>query len=546
MGADVVAAVIQGNVPRLGLDFNSQREAVLRNHVEGTLTLAADVADGTQPQPDLVIWPENASDVDPLRDQAAAALIQGAVDAIAAPVLVGAVVDNPADPSTILNVGIVWEPTTASDAGGPSEVYVKRHPVPFGEYIPFRSWLRLVSDEVDRVPRDFAAGDRAGVLQMGPARVGDVICFEVAYDGLVRSTVVEGAQLLIVQTNNATFGRTPQTEQQLAMSRLRAVEHGRWVLVAATVGVSATIAPDGTVEQRAEIFTQAQLVQAVRLSDDADARRPAGRPARGRDRADRFRRRCLVGYRHLASSPAETRRHRPLTTTRPRRSDRLPRLRRPGRHPHLRRGGPTSSASSSRVRTSVPDAHVLVADDNSPDGTGEIADRLAAADDHVHVLHRAGKQGLGAAYLDAFDWALDRRVRRRRRDGRRRLAPPEQLPRLLDAVDAGADLVLGSRWVAGGRVVNWPRSREVLSRGGNTYARLALGLPLHDATGGYRAFRAATLKGLDLDSVASQGYCFQVDLARRAVELGFTRRRGADHVRRARGGRQQDEPGHRR
>ncbi|HYN74562.1 MAG TPA: apolipoprotein N-acyltransferase [Candidatus Limnocylindria bacterium] len=267
LGATVVAAVIQGNVPRLGLDFNSQREAVLRNHVEGTLKLAAAVADGTQPQPDLVIWPENASDVDPVGDPAAAALIQGAVDTIAAPVLVGAVLDNPADPSTILNVGIVWEPSGASDPGGPSEVYVKRHPVPFGEYIPFRSLARLVSKEVDRVPRDFAAGDRAGVLQMGPARVGDVICFEVAYDGLVRSAVVEGAQLLTVQTNNATFGRTPQTEQQLAMSRLRAVEHGRWVLVAATSGVSATVAPDGTVEQRAEIFTEAQLVQAVRLSD---------------------------------------------------------------------------------------------------------------------------------------------------------------------------------------------------------------------------------------------------------------------------------------
>ncbi|HYN74563.1 MAG TPA: polyprenol monophosphomannose synthase [Candidatus Limnocylindria bacterium] len=176
----------------------------------------------------------------------------------------------------------------------------------------------------------------------------------------------------------------------------------------------------------------------------------------------------------------------------------------------------------SRVRTSVPEAHVLVTDDNSPDGTGAIADRLAADDDHVHVLHRAGKHGLGAAYLDAFHWALDRGydvVVEMDADGSHR---PEELPSLLAAVDAGADLVLGSRWIEGGRVVNWPRSREMLSRGGNTYARLALGLPLHDATGGYRAFRAATLKGLDLDSVESQGYCFQVDLARRAVELGFT------------------------
>jgi dolichol-phosphate mannosyltransferase len=175
-----------------------------------------------------------------------------------------------------------------------------------------------------------------------------------------------------------------------------------------------------------------------------------------------------------------------------------------------------------RVRSAVPDAHIAIADDNSPDGTGQIADRLAAADDHVHVLHRTRKEGLGAAYLEAFTWALERGydiVVEMDADGSHR---PEELPALLREIEAGADLVLGSRWVPGGRVVNWPKSREVLSRGGNTYARVALGLPLRDATGGYRAFRAATLKGLDLESVASQGYCFQVDLARRALARGFT------------------------
>ncbi len=265
-GPAVVAAVIQGNVPQLGLDFNAQREAVLRNHVAGTEQLAADVAAGRAEQPDLVIWPENASDVDPYRDAGAAELIQGAVDAIGVPVLVGAVITNPDDPQTVLNVGIVWGPTT-QDGSGPGERYVKQHPVPFAEYIPFRSIARRISSQVDRVARDFAPGTEPGVLQVGPAKVGDVICFEVAYDGLVRTTVRAGADLLSVQTNNATFGRTPQTEQQLAMSRLRAVEHGRWVLVAATSGVSATIAPDGDVVQRAEIFTSAQLVQQVRLSD---------------------------------------------------------------------------------------------------------------------------------------------------------------------------------------------------------------------------------------------------------------------------------------
>lgn len=172
-----------------------------------------------------------------------------------------------------------------------------------------------------------------------------------------------------------------------------------------------------------------------------------------------------------------------------------------------------------RLRAAVPEAHALVVDDASPDGTGEVADRLAAEDPQVHVLHRLGKQGLGAAYLAGFDWGLSRGYEvlvEMDADGSHQ---PEQLPRLLAALE-DADLVLGSRWVPGGSVVNWPRSRELLSRGGNTYVRIALGVGLRDATGGFRAFRRATLEKLDLDGVASQGYCFQVDLARRAVERG--------------------------
>ncbi|WP_419993353.1 polyprenol monophosphomannose synthase [Streptomyces boninensis] len=173
-----------------------------------------------------------------------------------------------------------------------------------------------------------------------------------------------------------------------------------------------------------------------------------------------------------------------------------------------------------RVRGSVPEAHVLVADDNSPDGTGKLADELAAEDDHVHVLHRQGKEGLGAAYLAGFRWGLERGygvIVEMDADGSHQ---PEELPRLLTALK-GADLVLGSRWVPGGRVVNWPKSREFISRGGSMYSRVALDVPIRDVTGGYRAFRRETLEGLGLEDVASQGYCFQVDLARRAVEGGF-------------------------
>ena len=173
-----------------------------------------------------------------------------------------------------------------------------------------------------------------------------------------------------------------------------------------------------------------------------------------------------------------------------------------------------------RVRASVPDADVLVVDDGSPDGTGDLADRRAESDDRIHVLHRTQKAGLGAAYLAGFGWGLDRgydALVEMDADGSHR---PEELPRLLAALRS-ADLVLGSRWVPGGTVLNWPASRKVLSRGGNFYTRMALGIPLRDATGGYRAFRAGTLRALGLDGVASEGYCFQVDLAWRALQQGF-------------------------
>jgi dolichol-phosphate mannosyltransferase len=169
-----------------------------------------------------------------------------------------------------------------------------------------------------------------------------------------------------------------------------------------------------------------------------------------------------------------------------------------------------------RVRSAVPDADVLIADDNSPDGTGDIADKLALTDDHVHVLHRPGKQGLGAAYLAGFGWALDRgygAMVEMDADGSH---DPAELPSLLAALE-DADLVVGSRWVKGGTVSNWPRSRELLSRGGNAYARVMLGLSVHDATGGYRAYRAATLNDIALHTVTSQGYCFQIDLTLRAA-----------------------------
>lgn len=174
-----------------------------------------------------------------------------------------------------------------------------------------------------------------------------------------------------------------------------------------------------------------------------------------------------------------------------------------------------------RVRSAVPEADLLIVDDNSPDGTGELADKLAAADGRIHVMHRAGKSGLGAAYVAGFGWALDRgygAAVEMDADGSHQ---PEDLPRLLAALDH-ADLVVGSRWVPGGKTVNWPGYRQFISRGGNTYARLMLNIAVRDATSGFRAYRAHTLRKLALEEVTSQGYCFQIDLTLRTVQAGLT------------------------
>ena len=173
-----------------------------------------------------------------------------------------------------------------------------------------------------------------------------------------------------------------------------------------------------------------------------------------------------------------------------------------------------------RLHEALPEVHALVVDDGSPDGTGQLADQMAAADERVHVLHRTEKAGLGAAYVAGFGWALERDygvIVEMDADGSH---GPEDLPRLLDAL-TDADLVLGSRYVPGGRVVNWPKYRELISRGGGLYSRLALGAKVRDITGGFKAFRREVLEKINIQTVASQGYCFQIDLTWRTIEAGF-------------------------
>jgi apolipoprotein N-acyltransferase len=259
-GTTVTIAAVQGNVPRLGLDFNSQRRAVLDNHVKETQVLAAEIAAGKLAKPDFVIWPENSSDIDPLRNADAAAQIERAAEAVDVPILVGGVLQNP-DGRTTSNSALVWEPGV-----GVIERADKRRVQPFGEYMPWREFFRLFSSYVDRAGY-FVPGTGPGVVDMAGTKVGVTICWEVAFDDLVKDSVDNGAQVLAVPSNNATFGFTQMTYQQMAMSQVRSVEHDRTSIIATTSGVSATIDPDGTVTQSTTQFTPAVLVNQTVLRD---------------------------------------------------------------------------------------------------------------------------------------------------------------------------------------------------------------------------------------------------------------------------------------
>ncbi|MBA2531603.1 MAG: apolipoprotein N-acyltransferase [Nocardioidaceae bacterium] len=252
-------ATIQGDVPGTGADGLGQQQEVLRNHAALTAEYAAQVRAGTAPAADIVLWPENASDIDPFTSPGVEDLIDSAVRDVGVPTLVGSIVDGPR-PGTARNVGIVWDPQN-----GAGDTYVKRHLVPFGEYIPFRSLLAPYVSRLDQIPRDMLPGDDPGVLQIGPALIGDMMCFDVAYDDIVRDVARNGAQLLVVQTNNATYLGTDQPEQQWAISRMRAIETGKDVVVASTNGISGVANATGEVVSRSASGQPQILVDTVRL-----------------------------------------------------------------------------------------------------------------------------------------------------------------------------------------------------------------------------------------------------------------------------------------
>ena len=260
----LVVAAVQGNVPRLGLDFNAQRRAVLDNHVQQTLRLADDVRASRAPQPDLVVWPENSSDIDPLINNDAAQQIDTAARAIIAPILIGAVLSNPpqsTDPRSTSNTMILWSPED-----GPGARHDKKILQPFGEYLPWRGFFRLFSDYAERAGF-FVPGAGSGVVDAADVAVGVATCWEAVFDRAPRESVRNGAQVLVIPTNNATFNET-MSRQFLAFAKIRALEHRRPVVVAGTTGVSAIITADGRVVDETAFFTADYLISRIELNDE--------------------------------------------------------------------------------------------------------------------------------------------------------------------------------------------------------------------------------------------------------------------------------------
>jgi apolipoprotein N-acyltransferase len=249
----VQLAAIQGNVPRVGNELSAQRAAVLNNHLRTTEQLLAEIESGLIPEPDLIVWPESGTDIDPLVPGIAAEAISELASRSAAPILIGATTwySSGSEGEGPTNSGIMWS------GNGPSQIYSKNHLVPFGEYVPLRDVLAKWITRFDQIPNDFVPGEGQGVFDVSGAQIGDVICFEVAYANHIYDTINAGAQVITVQTNNATYGNTTQPEQQFAITRFRAIETQRAFLVASTSGISGLIQNDGSVTDKTKQFESA-------------------------------------------------------------------------------------------------------------------------------------------------------------------------------------------------------------------------------------------------------------------------------------------------
>ncbi len=462
------------------------------------LNIAAHRSLGDEPPPDLIVWGEGALDPAAAADPAVMDRVRGAIAAVGVPTLVGAVTDD----------GDGFQRTDALLFDGEGALigrYDKVHLVPFGEFVPFRgrlSWIKAI----EQVPIDRAPGEEVHTLEApGLQAFGTPICFENSFPELPRAFVRAGARYLIVPVNNASYGFTAASEQHQQMSQMRAIETGRWIVDAAVSGISAFVDPSGRVVASAGLFEPAILRGTIRSSDERTWYVRLG---------DWLPWLCLATVALLFVMPRRRRRVREAPAPLAERHCTLVIL-------------PTydEAATIDQVLDGVLGApqrvDVVVVDDSSPDGTAGIVRARAADEPRIRLIERPAKSGLASAYLEGFRLGLQEGYDLIVEMDSDLSHDPAELPAILDDAAGGHDLTIGSRYVPGGSVSNWSRSRLALSRAGNRYVRFMLGLPIRDATSGYRAYRRDLLAELVRQPFHSDGYGFQVELVLRAWTLGF-------------------------
>jgi apolipoprotein N-acyltransferase len=451
-----------------------------------------------QPPPDLVLWGEGALDPEAASDPLTSATVAVFVARLGVPTAIGAVLRDP-DGKEYTSVLFL------DGQGRPVDRYDKTHLVPFGEYVPWRERLDWF-EALEQIPVDRVPGESVKVASLpGLPAFATPICFENSFPSLPRAAVRAGATFLVVPVNNASYGFTAASDQHLQMSRLRAVETGRWIVDAGVSGVTAFIDPSGRVVSRTELFRTAILRGQIRTSTEATWYVRLG---------DLLPWVCLMFVMGLVIAPRRRTEVRPKPEPLPRPFRTLVIL------PTYEERA-TIAEVIAGVLARPEEVDILVVDDSSPDGTADLVREIAAGESRVRLHQRPAKSGLATAYLEGFRIAMDEGYDLAVEMDSDLSHDPSQLSEILTAAAEGMDLVVGSRYIPGGSVSNWSRARVALSRAGNIYARFMLGIPLHDATSGYRAYRRRLIQELLARPFASDGYGFQIELVMRAHRLGF-------------------------
>jgi apolipoprotein N-acyltransferase len=489
-GRRLRVATVQVDVGRAAaLDPVAKDRSIARMHAALHRTLAGRPLD-------LVVWGE--SSLDPgANDPATLREVGDAIREVGAPTLLSTTRPGPTG-------GLRRDAVLMSASGVEQDAYSKVHLVPFGEFVPWRAALGWIS-ALGQIPYDLTPGERVHPLSgTGLPPIGAVVCYENSFPGIDRTLVGQGSQLLVVLTNNASYEETAASSQHVQLSRLRAVEEGRWVVHAAISGISAIVDPAGGVAAEAGLFRTEVLEAEVQAST---ARTPYSRLG------DWVPWLSMAFAFAMAATPRRRGRHRPA-----------PAPLSPGARTLVvlptfnERDTIDWVVGGILARPESPD--VLVVDDGSPDGTAELVRAIAAREGRVRVVERPAKAGLASAYLLGFRIGIDEGYDLIVEMDADLSHDPGELSRLLAAAH-DHHVVIGSRYVPGGSVTNWSRGRRWLSRAGNAYARLALGFPLRDSTSGYRVYRRDALTALVVDPIRSDGYGFQVELVLRAWQAGF-------------------------